>query len=183
MNETPVIQDLKDARSSLAHLAPEGFTIKGSGGQTTKAAVPWIAIFYDAETTGASMGMYPVYLFSKDMQSIYLSLNQGTDREKTSTSEKRSHMKQNAQTIRDGFDSDITNGFLSQIHLKSDLVRPLNYEAGNIFAIEYSTNDLPSEGSLVSDLNTMLRIYLKALQISTPFPTGGQLHRSNPELP
>ena len=117
MEATPVIQDLRDTKTSLAHLAPKGFEFKGSGGQTTKAAVPWIAIFYLAETNKASIGMYPVYLFSSDMETIFL-----------------------------------------------------------------STNSLPSEETLVRDLNTMLWIYLKALQISVPFPTGGRSHPSDREL-
>ena len=182
MEATPVIQDLRDTKTSLAHLAPKGFEFKGSGGQTTKAAVPWIAIFYLAETNKASIGMYPVYLFSSDMETIFLSLTQGTDGKSMSVPEKRSRMRQNAQTIRDGFRSDIANSFLSKIRLMSEITRPLNYEAGNVFAIKYSTNSLPSEETLVRDLNTMLWIYLKALQISVPFPTGGRSHPSDREL-
>jgi hypothetical protein len=112
------------------------------------------------------------------MQSIYLSLNQGTDSEKRSTSEKRDRMKKNAEIIRQGFESSITDGFLNEIRLNSSLTRPKNYEAGNIIAIRYQANSLPSEDTLVSDLNMMLWIYLNALRIPTPFATGGALRNN-----
>jgi hypothetical protein len=89
-------------------------------------------------------------------------------------------MKKNAEIIRQGFESSITDGFLNEIHLNSSLIRPKNYEAGNIMAIRYQANSLPSEDTLVSDLNMMLWIYLNALKVHTPFATGGALRNNSP---
>jgi len=52
--------------------------VKGSAGQGRWAFVPWIAVFDPVVTTSATRGYYVVFLFSADMQKLYLSLNQGT---------------------------------------------------------------------------------------------------------
>lgn len=50
---------------------------KGSAGQGNWATVPWIGIFDTDLSTSATKGFDIVYLFSPDMSSVYLSLNQG----------------------------------------------------------------------------------------------------------
>ena len=44
------------------------------------AEIPWVAVFDPVVTTSAMRGHYVVYLFSADMQRLYLSLNQGITR-------------------------------------------------------------------------------------------------------
>jgi len=50
---------------------------KGSTGQGNSTAAPWIATFDTRNTKSATSGIYPVYLFSKDLKRLYLSLGLG----------------------------------------------------------------------------------------------------------
>ena len=52
------------------------YKIKGSLGQGRIARCPWIAIMHKAETDSTQKGIYLVFLFSKDLSKIYLTLNQ-----------------------------------------------------------------------------------------------------------
>lgn len=53
------------------------FISKGSAGQGRWATIPWIGVFSEAISITAESGFDIVYLFSEDMKSVYLSLNQG----------------------------------------------------------------------------------------------------------
>lgn len=48
-----------------------------SPGQSRWADSPWIAAFDPIVTNSAQRGYYPVFLFTKDLERVYLSLNQG----------------------------------------------------------------------------------------------------------
>lgn len=53
------------------------YKIKGSIGTGRVTQCPWIAIMNVKETTSTQQGVYIVFLFSKDLQKIYLTLAQG----------------------------------------------------------------------------------------------------------
>lgn len=53
------------------------YKVTGSVGQGNWANIPWIAVFDTDITTSATKGYYIVYLFSRKMKKVYLSLNQG----------------------------------------------------------------------------------------------------------
>ena len=55
----------------------EKFMLKGSGGQSKPALIPWVAIFNSSITKKAARGLYLVFLLKADMSGMYLSLNQG----------------------------------------------------------------------------------------------------------
>src|SRR6516225_5234556 len=46
-------------------------------GQGKWASVPWVACLDRRDTTTTQRSIYVVYLFSEDMSSVYLTLNQG----------------------------------------------------------------------------------------------------------
>ena len=50
---------------------------RGSCGAGRWTNYPWIAIYNDEITTTIQRGVYVVYLFSQDMNRVYLTLNQG----------------------------------------------------------------------------------------------------------
>ncbi len=52
-------------------------TVEGSVGKGNWATVPWVAIMDTRITSSTQKGIYLVYLFSEDMQSLYLSFEQG----------------------------------------------------------------------------------------------------------
>lgn len=55
----------------------ERYKVNASCGNGRWADCPWIAIFDSVVTSSAQYGYYIVYLFDKDMDCVYLSLNQG----------------------------------------------------------------------------------------------------------
>ena len=62
----------------LEELFPkDAYKIKSSIGQGRITQCPWIAIMNINETTSTQEGVYIVYLFSKDLRKIYLTLAQG----------------------------------------------------------------------------------------------------------
>lgn len=63
--------------NGLANYA-ETLIVKGSVGMGSIASCPWLAILDTRVTSSAQTGVYIVFLFSNDLQSIFLTLNQGT---------------------------------------------------------------------------------------------------------
>src|SRR5690625_3141808 len=53
------------------------YLVRGSVGQGNWAYVPWIAVMNREITTSTQRGYYLVYLFSEDMNDIYLAFAQG----------------------------------------------------------------------------------------------------------
>lgn len=53
------------------------YTVKGSMGQGNRTDYPWISILDKNITTTTQKGLYIVYLFQKNMNGFYLTLNQG----------------------------------------------------------------------------------------------------------
>ena len=69
------------------------YVVTGSVGQGNWAAVPWLAIMNKDITTSTQRGYYIVYLFSEDMERLYLTLAQGvteTTKEEMQKLKKRS---------------------------------------------------------------------------------------------
>jgi MrcB-like, N-terminal domain len=54
------------------------YEVQGSTGQGNITAAPWIATFDPTVTRTATQGFYLVYLFSVDLQRLYLSIAFGT---------------------------------------------------------------------------------------------------------
>lgn len=124
----------------------------GAGGWTR---YPWIAIFNPKITTTIQEGIYIVYLFSEDMQRLYLTLNQGCTNLKNKLGNKkaRDEMQRAREHFRNEFNSTI---------FKSDndlTVGNRDYEEGCIYYKEYSLNDFPSEDIILNDLSEIIKIY------------------------
>lgn len=84
LNQDAVIIFRDSIPNCLYNFFPKkNYKIKGSLGQGRIARTPWIAIMNEAETDSTQRGIYLVFLFSKDLSKIYLTLNQGV----TDTSE------------------------------------------------------------------------------------------------
>lgn len=67
----------RDEIYKTGFIAPEKYVVNGSPGQGNWAAVPWVGIFNKSITTTATRGVYIVYLFSSNCDSVYLTLSQG----------------------------------------------------------------------------------------------------------
>ncbi len=128
------------------------YVVTGSVGQGNWAAVPWLAIMNKDITTSTQRGYYIVYLFSEDMERLYLTLAQGV------TETTKEEMQKIKEEIRE------------QIHMsdkvkKDDEIflgtssKAKGYANSTAAYIAYDANKMPSEKELVEDLEEMLRYY------------------------
>ncbi|CAM3165944.1 DUF3578 domain-containing protein [Leuconostoc gasicomitatum] len=134
---------------------------KGSAGQGNWATVPWIGVFDAAISTSATKGFDIVYLFSPDMSSVYLSLNQGWTffngtygrNAKNNISKVSIYWQSTLANRTDRMTTkpiDLTSSLQNQNSLVS------GYELGNIFSIKYDSDNLPDNDQLLTDLKDML---------------------------
>jgi hypothetical protein len=162
------------SKEVLAPVIPAGYAVKGSGGQSTPAFVPWIAVFNLDETNEAQHGMYVVYLFKANMTAVYLSLNHGATElvNLHGRTQARQILANQAAEIRANMPA--LSPYLPTIDLASRERLPRDYEAANIAAVEYDTTNLPPSAELAADLDQLLRLYdnarevRDALRIKTP---------------
>ncbi|WP_237979657.1 MrcB family domain-containing protein [Bacillus thuringiensis] len=128
------------------------YVVTGSVGQGNWAAVPWLAIMNKDITTSTQRGYYIVYLFSEDMERLYLTLAQGV----TETT------KEEMQKIKEEIREQI---HMSQKVKKDDEIflgtsqKAKGYANSTASYIAYDANKMPSEKELVEDLEEMLRYY------------------------
>lgn len=142
-------------------LLGEDHQTKGSAGQGQWSIVPWIGIFDKSISTTAQKGFDIVYLFSPDMQKVYLSLNQGWTLYKENFGNEAfkkiqtvSYYWQNNLKTRSSRMNDTPIDLQSNIFKTSNL--PKGYELGNIFSICYEKNKLPDNEIMVQDLRDMI---------------------------
>lgn len=134
---------------------------KGSAGQGNWDTVPWIGLFDAAISTSATKGFDIVYLFSPDMNSVYLSLNQGWTFFNDTYGR---NAKNNISKVSRYWQSTLANrtdrmttepiDLTSSLQNKNTLVS--GYELGNIFSIKYDSDNLPDNDQLLTDLKDML---------------------------
>jgi len=140
-----------------SHLNIDNFQIKGSIGMGNWAKVPWLAIMNKDITTTTQEGVYVVYLFSQDMERVYLTFNQGVTRSN----------KEEFINNRDKLRAEMDLGNF-KIDNKIDLAetgKGKDYELSNICYQEYKAdelvNDQITEKELIEDLVEMMNIYQK----------------------
>lgn len=134
---------------------------RGSAGQSNWANVPWIGVFDKDISISAEAGFDIVYLFSPDMEDVYLSLNQGWTffknnfgRDAKRYIRKVSVYWQNTLKARSkrmtSNSIDLTSGLTKNLNL------PRGYELGNILSIRYKKGFLPSDKQMLQDLKDMM---------------------------
>ncbi|MEU6997213.1 DUF3578 domain-containing protein [Nonomuraea sp. NPDC046570] len=160
-------QLLRQAGTELRQWIPAGYLPVGSGGKGAAAFVPWISIFDRDETDTARHGMYVVYLFAQDMQTVSLGLNQGVTElvDRYGTARGRQLLKDQADAIRAALPAELTVGLDATINLNTRAPLPLHYEYGNILASTYKLSDLPDENTMVADLQRFVHLYQEALAV------------------
>lgn len=155
----------------LANIDTNKYKVKASVGQGGWAHVPWIAIFDKEITSSAEKGYYLVYLFSEEMNKIYLILEQAwieykenfkiKDEKKTKTDSAKVKITKVSKKLREELKTSRRNiGKLERIYLGSEHLAQ-GYEAGYICGIEYDTNNIPDDSILLSDLRIMMETYLE----------------------
>ena len=151
-----------DAVAEFNSLVPQQqLIIKGSAGNGRWTFLPWIALFDPAVSRSAQSGYYVVYLFSEDMRSVYLSLNQGAKRvhdEFAGTKSAIAELENRAHRMRQRIVQHAArlNDFSIQI-TKSSVTHP--YEAGHALGKAYKVDALPKHKHLFQDLLEALKLY------------------------
>ncbi|PFQ44842.1 restriction endonuclease [Bacillus cereus] len=136
----------------LPFISEKQYSVIGSVGKGNWATVPWIALMHRDITTSTQRGYYIVYLFSEDMQRLYLTIGQGV----TETS------KEEMQKIKEEIREQI---HMSQKVKKDDDIflgtspKAKGYANSTAAYIAYDANKMPSEKELVEDLEEMFRYY------------------------
>ncbi|MFQ6226647.1 MrcB family domain-containing protein [Nocardia sp. NPDC002869] len=135
---------------------------EGSGGKGAPAEVPWTRFFDPELSARAGIGWYVVYLFSAAGDAVYLSLNQGTT---TWNSDKQSFMFRTPENLEARVESARkilrASGLVTSfdgINLRAKQKLGRAYQAGNVHAIRYSTSQIPWDGQLTADVQTMAEL-------------------------
>ena len=131
------------------------YQIKGSYGNGNWTYTPWIAIYDKRITTTVQEGVYIVYLFSSDMERVYLTLNQGCTRLSNSIGRREAIniMQELSNKVRFQIDS---RGFYTDNNLN---IGHELYEKGTIFYKVYEKGSIPGDDQLIEDLAKIMDIY------------------------
>ncbi|TGB03512.1 McrB family protein [Halobacillus salinus] len=140
----------------------ERYQVKGSVGRGDWAQVPWIAILHSQITTSTQRGYYLVYVFSDDMQRVYLSFMQGVA--ETSKQEMEDQKEDIRATI-----NERKYNTSAPIQKNNDLdlgnsKKAKGYKNASALYIPYNSNNLPTEQQLQQDLKAMTDIYETYIQ-------------------
>ncbi|WP_425801219.1 MrcB family domain-containing protein [Desulfitobacterium sp. Sab5] len=134
------------------------YKVQGSVGQGNWANIPWLAIMDKSITETTQQGEYIVYLFSEDMQSVYLTFNQGvTIPLKQGKREGYELLKHRVQELRDLLPFDLMTKD-DQINLTSSGIGS-DYQVSTVAYIRYDRDNLPDDEILKSDLRNLIKDY------------------------
>ena len=133
------------------------YDIKGSPGTSHWAKIPWIGILNRNISSSFQMGYYVAYIFKEDMSGFYLSLIFGVGNFRSYDSKLLSKTSHDIRRII----SDSFPKIKNHSPIKLNNITPIasQYEKGDIYSIEYSKDNLPSESELMDDLIGLLGIY------------------------
>lgn len=166
---TPTQVMLKEAHHHLKEHVPPGLEIKGSGGKGVATHTPWIGFFNPDETDTPQRGIYVVFLFSADLEELVLTLNQGMEylRKELGDKPARDRLSCDAGAIRTELEriGAVADRWDKDMDLRSRGTRQLAYVAGNIASVTYEVGDLPEEERLAADLDEILMIYERAIDV------------------
>jgi 5-methylcytosine-specific restriction protein A len=107
-------------------------------------------------------GYYPVYLFSADFKSVYLSLNQGWtqyERRYKPTSKAKETIVQNATKLKNVLISPLREFLFQPINLNTNNTLGVGYELGHVCGVRYNSDALPENEVLLNDLRNMIGVY------------------------
>ncbi len=151
---------LKDLLSDQSHIQ-----IQGSTGRGNITPAPWIATFDERVTTSATKGFYPVYLFSTDLERLFLSLAFGTTQftefygdntvafRKIEDAAKRFYAIHSTAVPQDWIVGSVDLAASSSHKLHR------SYEHCAIASVAYETNALPMDAQLADDYRAMASLY------------------------
>ncbi|MGW7286010.1 MrcB family domain-containing protein [Streptomyces sp. NPDC054847] len=140
---------------------PDGYIAKARGGQGTAAATPWIGVFDPRITEDPKQGLYLAYIFSADLRTVTLTLQQGStnlERKLGRGIALRQHLARRAAGIRQQMPGDSLQGWQRQPDFRDRGARAQAYEKGSIVARAYQVASLPPEVKIQADLLRATRL-------------------------
>lgn len=170
--QQPAQKALRAIKGQLLEYIPTGYRVRVSGSAVKIPEIPWISILNPELTTTTKAGLYIVYLYSADLKTLYLSMNQGYTRHKEvaealgfkgknvitrALKTLKSETKDLTRELK--INGPIDSRTINSIDLKSTGELPQGYESGHITGFKYSLNNMPSENQLNLDLDFMFTIY------------------------
>lgn len=155
-----------DAPRALVEITPNAssYRIVGLAGRGNWTTCPWIAVLDPDVTTTVRSGFYPVYLFHEELDSVYLSLNQGIT---LLLNERGARETRTILTSK----ADYYRSLLGRLPDRMTLSGPIDlgattrssntayYELGHICGVRYDAGNLPADDVLRSDYHTVLALY------------------------
>lgn len=145
--------------------------VDGSVGKGRYAAVPWIALMDEQETTSTRKGVYCVFLFREDMAGVYLTLMQGVTEliEEFKTRRAREVAAERANLMRARVSDLLSRGFAldDSIDLHTKAGYAPDYEAATVAHKLYLRDQVPSSDVILADLRALLEAYQNLLSRPT----------------
>jgi len=128
------------------------------------ADAPWIGVFDPIVTESAQNGYYPVYLFSRSLDRVYLSLNQGMAqlRQEFGDNQTKEILSHRATILRNRLAGLYEDSFpTKEIDLQPTgaHTRLAMYEPGHAFGLMYELATIPPTDRLVEHATRMLELY------------------------
>ena len=131
-----------------------------SVGQSRWAEIPWIGIFNPEITTGATNGIYLVYLFSADLKSVYLCQGQGVTAIKQEFGrEQVSELLRRSDLIRTRVPEHKSRCVSGQINLGGTTPLAKSYGPAVAYSKLYNLDKLPTNSELIDDLKHFIYLY------------------------
>lgn len=160
-----------------AHLIQRGvadlYKVKGSIGQGNIARAPWVGIFRKVVTESAEKGYYIVLLFSEDMSSCFLSLNQGITAVERLYTQKFAWKKMREAADRAAFEIERHPlAILDRIDMKATGDLAKGYSHAAIESFYYSRLDLPDNPTFFEHFDHLIDNYERLIR-----KFGGDLFR------
>ncbi len=151
-------QELREGLAAMIQRsAIPDLQVEGSNGSGLNTAIPWVRLYSKSLSPSATNGWYLVMLFSADGERVYLSLMQGTTEWFKGEFKPKPPgvLKQRATWARGLLNKRglLPHGWKEDINLRTKSSKlGEGYENGNIVAIEYALDSLPSDEKIHTDV-------------------------------
>ena len=142
----------------------DGYMVRGSVGKGGWAEIPWAAVFDLEETDTLHHGLFVIFIYSADMRSLFLCLDQGsvTYFDSHGRAETNRHLEENSAALLEDLD---TEGFdTGRIDLKATSSVGRFLENGCVCSRMYDVGDLPSDDRIRADLADFKDLYARAIE-------------------
>ncbi|MCX4778629.1 MrcB family domain-containing protein [Streptomyces sp. NBC_01264] len=142
----------------------DGWEAEGYGGKGTAAHSPWVGVFDPNINRNPKAGLYLAYIFSTDLKTVTLTLQQGVTDLEEKIRERRvllSHLERQADRLFTALPAKLAEEWNYHPSFGSQ-ERPEAYEAASVVARPYEISNLPAEEKLQQDLRVAERLLRSA---------------------